>query len=48
LSYLQTIVISMLRSPDRRERARQELAKTNLQWRFLDAIDGKLLQFPIA
>jgi glycosyl transferase, family 25 len=33
----------MLRSPERRERARNELAKTNLDWQFLDAVDGKLL-----
>jgi len=46
-SALQTLVISMIRSPERRERARQELAKTHFQWDFLDAVDGKLLQFPI-
>jgi len=37
----------MLRSPDRRERTAQELEKTNLQWEFLDAIDGKLLAWPV-
>lgn len=37
----------MLRSPDRRERATQELGKTNIEWQFLDAVDGKLLNFPI-
>jgi glycosyl transferase family 25 len=37
----------MLRSPDRRERATQELGKTNIEWHFLDAVDGKLLNFPI-
>lgn len=40
---LQTLVISMLRSPDRRQRAAAELAKTNLEWEFLDAVDGSLL-----
>jgi len=44
---LQTLVISMLRSPDRRERAAQELSKTSLEWNFLDAVDGKLLERPI-
>lgn len=37
---LQTIVISLLRSPHRREKAQSELAKTTLKWSFLDAIDG--------
>ncbi len=40
---LQTFVISMLRSPERRQRAQDELAKTSLDWQFLDAVDGKLL-----
>jgi len=44
---LQTLVISMLRSPDRRQRASEELAKTTIDWQFLDAVDGKLLEFPI-
>ncbi|WP_293599565.1 glycosyltransferase family 25 protein, partial [Polynucleobacter sp. 35-46-11] len=44
---LQTLVISMLRSPDRRQRAAEELAKTNIEWEFLDAVDGKLLTPPI-
>ena len=37
----------MLRSPDRRQRAAEELAKTSLEWQFLDAVDGKLLIPPI-
>ncbi|OYY08913.1 MAG: hypothetical protein B7Y67_16365, partial [Polynucleobacter sp. 35-46-11] len=37
----------MLRSPDRRQRAAEELAKTNIEWEFLDAVDGKLLTPPI-
>jgi len=37
----------MLRSPDRRQRAAEELAKTNIEWQFLDAVDGKLLTHPI-
>jgi len=41
---LQTIVISLLRSPQRREKAAAELSKTNLKWSFLDAVDGSKLQ----
>jgi glycosyl transferase family 25 len=41
---LQTVVISLLRSPQRREKARSELSKTNLNWSFLDAVDGSQLQ----
>jgi len=37
----------MLRSSERRTRATSELAKTALDWRFLDAVDGKALLFPI-
>ncbi|WP_272867612.1 glycosyltransferase family 25 protein [Polynucleobacter meluiroseus] len=40
-------MISMLRSPDRRARASEELEKTSLDWRFLDGVDGQLLVFPI-
>jgi glycosyl transferase, family 25 len=46
LQNLQTIVISLLRSPRRREKARSELSKTNLNWSFLDAVDGSNLQTP--
>lgn len=41
---LQTIVISLVRSPQRREKVREELSKTNLRWLFLDAVDGSLLK----
>jgi glycosyl transferase family 25 len=44
---LQTVVISLLRSLQRREKAQAELSKTNLNWSFLDAVDGSQLQsFP--
>ncbi len=43
---LQTVVISLLRSPQRREKAKSELAKTSLNWSFLDAVDGSKLQSP--
>ncbi len=44
---LQTLVISLLRSHQRREKAQAELSKTNLNWSFLDAVDGSQLQsFP--
>jgi glycosyl transferase family 25 len=41
---LQTLVISLLRSPQRREKARSELSKTSLNWSFLDAVDGAQLK----
>ncbi|QWD18285.1 hypothetical protein DP176_02595 [Polynucleobacter paneuropaeus] len=37
---IQILVISLQRSPDRREKVRQELSKINLPWEFLDAVDG--------
>ena len=37
---IQILVISLRRSPDRREKVRQELSKINLPWEFLDAVDG--------
>src|SRR5512143_1509999 len=43
---LQTLIISLLRSPQRREKAQSELAKTALKWSFLDAVDGSKLQGP--
>ena len=44
---LQTVVISLLRSPQRREKAGSELSRTSLNWSFLDAVDGSQLQsFP--
>jgi glycosyl transferase, family 25 len=44
---LQTLVISLIRSPQRREKVKSELSKTNLDWSFLDAVDGSQMQFPI-
>jgi glycosyl transferase family 25 len=43
---LQTLVISLLRSPQRREKAKLELSKTRLDWAFLDAVDGSQLTSP--
>lgn len=43
---LQILVISLVRSPQRREKAQSELSKTNLSWSFLDAVDGSQMQFP--
>ena len=44
---LQAVVISLLNSHARREKARSELSKTKLNWSFLDAVDGSQLQpFP--
>jgi glycosyl transferase family 25 len=45
---VQTLVISLVRSPDRRERACAELSSTGLAWAFLDAVDGSQLQSPPA
>lgn len=45
---LQTLVISLEQSLSRREQAAIELSKTNLEWRFLDAVDGRKLSYPIA
>ena len=44
---LQTLVISLEQSLSRREQAAVELSKTNLEWRFLDAVDGRKLSYPI-
>ena len=41
---LQTLVISLLRSPQRREKAQEQLSNTKLTWSFLDAVDGSKLQ----
>ena len=41
---LQTVVISLLRSTQRREKVRSELSKTNLAWSFIDAVDGSQFQ----
>lgn len=45
---LRTVVISLLRSPHRREKVQSELSKVNLDWSFLDAVDGSQLQYPLA
>ena len=39
-SPVQILVISLKRSPDRREKVKQELSKITLPWEFLDAVDG--------
>lgn len=44
---LQTFVISLQRSLQRREKAQSELSRTKLSWAFLDAVDGSKLQYPI-
>jgi glycosyl transferase family 25 len=44
---LQILVISLEQSLSRREQAASELAKTTLDWRFLDAVDGRKLSYPI-
>jgi glycosyl transferase family 25 len=48
LKNIQVLVISLTRSIERRERVNQEMAKTNLSWNFLDAVDGRSINFPIA
>jgi glycosyl transferase family 25 len=40
---IQALVISLPGSSDRQEKARSELTKTDLNWRFLDAIRGSAL-----
>jgi glycosyl transferase, family 25 len=40
---IQALVISLPGSSDRQEKARLELAQTDLNWRFLDAIRGSAL-----
>jgi glycosyl transferase family 25 len=40
---LQTLVISLQHSEQRRIKVAQQMAKTSLTWRFLDAVDGALL-----
>lgn len=43
----KVLVISMVRSPERRERVRREMESINLPWQFLDAVDGNCLDFPL-
>lgn len=46
---IQIFVISLERSVDRRKRVEEQLNKTNLQWNFLDAVDGYALpQMPLS
>ncbi|QWE00710.1 glycosyltransferase family 25 protein [Polynucleobacter sp. JS-Mosq-20-D10] len=40
---IQIFVISLERSVDRRKRVEEQLNKTNIQWNFLDAVDGYAL-----
>jgi len=40
MSSLQTLVISLKHSTERRSKAAQELANTKLDWRFIDAVNG--------
>lgn len=40
---IQVFVISLQRSVERRNRVREQLNKTNIQWNFLDAVDGYAL-----
>jgi len=47
LKNIQVLVISLTRSIERRERVNQEMDKTNLNWNFLDAVDGRSISFPI-
>ena len=41
---IQALVISLPGSDDRQEKVRSELAKTNLPWRFLEAVRGAALK----
>lgn len=43
MAAIQALVISLPGSIDRQEKARSELAKTTVSWRFLDAIRGSAL-----
>ena len=40
----QIVVISLRRSLNRRNQVSKELNKTNLNWSFIDAVDGSLFQ----
>jgi glycosyl transferase family 25 len=43
---LQILVISLVRSPDRRAKVVRELSGTHLTWSFLDAVDGSVFSPP--
>jgi glycosyl transferase family 25 len=44
----QIFVISLTQSVDRQAKVKEELSKITFDWKFLDAIDGRLLSYPIA
>lgn len=44
---LQIFVISLTQSIDRQAKVKEELSKTSFAWTFLDAVDGRLLSYPI-
>lgn len=43
---IQILVISLVRSLDRREKVQQEMKKISSPWEFLDAVDGSSLMQP--
>jgi glycosyl transferase family 25 len=47
LKNLQILVISLKQSLDRQAKATTELSKAPFEWAFLDAIDGRKLNYPI-
>jgi glycosyl transferase family 25 len=44
MTEIQALVISLPGSDDRQEKVRSELSKTNLSWRFLEAVRGSALK----
>ena len=44
---LQILVITLKQSLDRQAKASAELSKVPFDWRFLDAVDGRKLNYPI-
>ncbi len=47
--FIQVLVISLERSLERRKRVEEQLSKTSIDWRFLDAVDGyALAEMPIS
>jgi hypothetical protein len=46
-SDLQILVISLVDSHSRRQKVISELSKTTFDWKFLDAVDGRSLVYPI-
>jgi glycosyl transferase family 25 len=47
LKTIQIIVISLEHSLDRRKKVTEELSKVNFSWSFMDAVDGRKLNYPI-